>query len=364
MIDFTPSRLVLARKRRGVTKKELADRAGISTRILTSYESDEKRPSASTLARLAEVLDFQIGFFVGPDLEEPPIGASSFRALSNLTARRRDQALGSGALALALADLIANRFDLPKPNVPKLAGLDPETAADVVRREWHLGEKPIRNMIHLLEANGVRVFSLVEECAEVDAYSFWRDGIPYVFLNTQKSAEHSRMDAAHELGHLVMHWRHETPRGREVEHEANAFGSAFLMPRASVLAHAPRGVALLQLVKAKRRWKVSVAALIYRLHRLGLLSEWQYRSLFIEIGERGWRRSEPDSVDGETSQLLAKVFAQLKESGVSRGAIANELAITPKELNKLIFGLVMTGVRGEGDEPDLDGEGRPALRLV
>ena len=33
----------------------------------------------------------------------------------------------------------------------------------------------------------------------MDAYSFWRRGVPYVFLNTMKSAERSRMDAAHEL---------------------------------------------------------------------------------------------------------------------------------------------------------------------
>jgi Zn-dependent peptidase ImmA (M78 family) len=38
------------------------------------------------------------------------------------------------------------------------------------------------------------------------------------------------MDATHELGHLVMHWRHDGVKGRKAEEEAQHFGSAFLMP--------------------------------------------------------------------------------------------------------------------------------------
>lgn len=98
-----------------------------------------------------------------------------------------------------------------------------------------LGEAPIANMVHLLETKGVRVFSLVEDCHELDAFSTWLDGTPFVFLNTRKSAERSRMDAAHELGHLVLH-RVGRPQGKEAEEEATRFGAAFLMPRASPTA--------------------------------------------------------------------------------------------------------------------------------
>jgi hypothetical protein len=41
-----------------------------------------------------------------------------------------------------------------------------------VRSEWRLGERPISDMIHLLKAHGVKVFSLVEECRELDAFRF------------------------------------------------------------------------------------------------------------------------------------------------------------------------------------------------
>src|SRR4029077_3081434 len=118
---------------------------------------------------------------------------------------------------------------------------------------------------------GVRVFSLSLDAAEVDAFSMWRQRTPFVFLNTKKSAEHSRFDAAHELGHLVLH-RHGSPQGREAEREANAFASAFLMPRATVLANMPRLATVDRLIKLKKYWAVSVAALAYRLHAVGVLS--------------------------------------------------------------------------------------------
>ena len=100
-----------------------------------------------------------------------------------------------------------------------------------------------------------------------------------MFLNTYKSAERCRFDAAHELGRLVRH-QHAHPQGPDLEREANAFASAFLMPRASVLASAPRSITLNSLIKFKRVWAVSVAALNHRLHGLGLSSDWTYRTLY------------------------------------------------------------------------------------
>ena len=40
-----------------------------------------------------------------------------------------------------------------------------------IRAEWGLSERPISNMIHRLEYQGVRVFSLAEDTADMDAFS-------------------------------------------------------------------------------------------------------------------------------------------------------------------------------------------------
>jgi Zn-dependent peptidase ImmA (M78 family) len=120
---------------------------------------------------------------------------------------------------------------------------NPESAAEYVRDRWALGQQPIKNMIHLLESKGVRVFSIAVEAREVDAFSTWKGGVPFIFLNSYKSAERSRFDAAHELGHLILH-RHGEPQGRQAEIDANRFAAAFLMPKAGVLANAPKFVTL------------------------------------------------------------------------------------------------------------------------
>ncbi len=340
---FNPTRLDLARRRRGWSKQGLAEAVGVSPRMLTAYERGDAVPRDTTLNRLASALHFPPSFFEGPDLEEPPVAASSFRALSRLTARTRDQALGAGAMALALSDWIEARFQLPEADVPRYERINAETAAIAVRSEWGLGARSVPHMIHLLEAHGVRVFSLVEETHDLDAFSFWRGGTPYVFLNTAKSGERSRMDAAHELGHLVLHWEGGV-RGREVEREAHGFGSAFLMPQESVIAEAPRGGTLAQIASAKRNWKVSIANLTYRMHSVGMLSDWQYHTLFRQISSLGYRKNEPDGIPGETSRLLEKVFAALGREGVTMRRVAEDLGIFAEELHRHVFRLVLTPV--------------------
>jgi len=99
-----------------------------------------------------------------------------------------------------LNDWVESRFDLPAPDLPDLRDEEPEVAASVLRQHWGLGERPIKNMVHLLESKGVRVYSLAENSVEVDAFALWHSKTPFVFLNTLKSAEHGRFDAAHELG--------------------------------------------------------------------------------------------------------------------------------------------------------------------
>lgn len=343
---FNPSRLTLARTRRGLTKADLSEQLSLSPRTLHAYEAGEFEPSEDVLGQLSQRLSFPVEFFGGPTIEVPIADGVSFRSLEAMTASQRDAALGASAFGISLSEWIGSRFALPALEVPDLRGLDPESAANALRAEWGLGERPVKNMVHLLESRGVRVFSLTEEGRELDAFSFWwRAEIPYVFLNTQKSAEHGRFDAAHELGHLVLH-RHGGARTKATEHEADRFASAFLMPRGSVIAAAPRLATVRTLIEIKPKWNVSVAALNVRLHALGLTSDWKYRNLCIEISRRGYRTSEPQGSRHETSLVLQKVFQRLREEDVGKADVARELLIYAQELDSLVFGLVMRRLEG------------------
>jgi Zn-dependent peptidase ImmA (M78 family) len=241
---------------------------------------------------------------------------------------------------------IEEQFELPVVDLPNLGHeRSPEAAAESLRSHWGIGELPIRNMIHLLEAKGVRIFSLAINAREVDAFSMWNQTTPFIFLNGYKSSEHSRYDAAHELGHLVLH-RHGGPHGRGTEHEADAFASAFLMPRASVIANAPRFPTLAMLIDFKKIWTTSVAALNYRLHTVGMLSDWQYRTLCIQISQHGYRTKEPNEAPRETSQVLPKIFAALYMEGITRSQLARALSIPQSELEQLMFGLTIASLDG------------------
>ena len=341
---FNPTRFTFARIRRGLKKTELAEKVMLTVRSITAYETGEFPPEPDRMKQIAAFLQFPVEFFYQDDeIEELDPDAVSFRAMTKMSATLKNVALGAGAIAVQLNAWLEKRFELPQPDLPDLGrDMGPEAVAETLRQYWGLGVQPIRNMVHLLELKGVRVFSLAIDAKEVDAFSLWTDGTPYVFLNTLKSGEHSRFDAAHELGHLLMH-RHGQPHGLEAEKEANAFASAFLMPAKSVLASGLKFPTLDKLIKAKRHWSVSVAALNYRIHSLGLTTEWVNRSLCIQISQAGYRTQEPNGIMRETSQLLEKVFGSLRLKGIGKSNIAHDLHLSTYEIDELTYGLLKLG---------------------
>ena len=359
---LTPSRLVIARKRRGLTLTQLAGLTGLSTRSISLYENGHTEPSADTLRQLAEALDVSTGFLGAPDVDEIPEDAVSFRALSKMTARQRDRALSAGRVALLINDWIDARFRLPDTDIPGLTGHDPESAAEVVRAHWGLGERPVSNVLHLLESRGARIYSLTPENTELDAFSLYWQGRPFIFLATGKTGERGRFDAAHELGHLVLHGGHQVPSRPAAEAEANRFAAAFLMPRASVLAQSLRDATPAQILEAKRIWKVSAMALTHRLHELDLLTEWGYRTACVQLSRLGYRYGEPRGIERESSQLLAKVFRAIRDGGETPATIASSIGISTSELRSHVFGLTLTSVPGDGQP--VTTPPRHGLRLV
>ncbi|MCD4533552.1 ImmA/IrrE family metallo-endopeptidase [Nocardioides sp. cx-169] len=307
---FNPARLKLARLRLGWSLTKLAEESSVSLRSLTEYETDKRPPSEENLTKLADALDVPAGFFHREAIDLVPVEAASFRKLSKATVGRRNAVLASASLALELYREIDDRFELPVADVPTHDKLSPSQAADLVRNQWNLGDRPISNMVHLLESKGVRLSALNHEYGDIDAFCFYRDGVPYAFLNTGKTGERQRFDLAHELGHLVLHsdFEMDLSTSKQREAEAQEFASAFLMPATAVRSQSMSGATIERILRARSYWKVSAMALTHRLHELELLSDWQYRSTCITLSERGYRKQEPGGIVPETSQLLRKVM--------------------------------------------------------
>lgn len=348
MSEINPKQITFARVRRRLTKAQLAKELDVTSRSLQNYETGASAPDLETLAKIAKLLNFpQQFFFLDEDMPEIKEHAVSFRKLSKMTEAMKGCSFAAGAIAFKVNEWIEERFNLPQADLPDLSDLEPEEAAATLRRMWGLGNAPIPNMIHLMESKGIRVFSLAEEAREVDAYCTWYEGKPFVFLNTIKSAERSRFDAAHELGHLVRDlysMQHGQAHGPEMERQADAFAAAFLMPRESVVVNQPPGYTIKYLMKLKHYWGVSLAALAYRFNSLRLVSEWNYRSLCIDIAKSGYRTNEPEPMERETSQLLTKVLDFLHSRKHGRREIAESLSLSVDEINALTFQLTRLSV--------------------
>ena len=359
---LNPTRLTLARMRRGLSKTALAKEIGVDLRAISAFEDAEYAPAPETLKSIARALRFPQSFFEGRDVDLPSAESASFRSLSRRTAAQRDAALGAGGIAYLLSDWVEQKVQLPLANVPDFSAGTPEGAALALRNHWGLGELPIKHLVQLLEANGVRIYSLGEMAEEIDAFSIWRNDLPYIFLNTSKSGERGRFDAAHELGHLVLHKR-VSPEGRAAEDEANAFASAFLMPERGVAASF-RGIPTLpELLKVKRHWGVSAMAMAHRLHKLGWLTEWHYKTFCVDLSAKGYRRGEPDGLPRERSRVLERVFELLRSRGISKGRICEELDLFSNELDGLVFSLATVALEG-GNFGGPSGVTRDHLRVV
>lgn len=365
-ISLNPLRLKLARLRNRMSIKALAEDIGMTSRMISNYENGHAKIIPYTTAeKISRSLGYPIDFFCGGDVEELDAAWVSFRSMKGMTAAVRDAALSAGSIALLFNEWLENKFTLPTSQLEDLRIHSPETAASVLRRKWGISDLSVSNMVHLLESKGVRVFSLSENSQEVDAFSFWKNEVPFIFLNTFKSAERSRFDAAHELGHLVLH-KHGGPIGREAEMEADKFASAFLMPESTIRTYAKSLLTLDDVIFLKKYWKVSVAALIRRIYDLGIISEWTYRSLSIQVSQRGFFKREPESIERETSQVLSKIFLALREEGIKKDDIAKALSIPTGELEQLVFSLAFIGTTVNSNKKNINSDRRnkPSLKIV
>jgi Zn-dependent peptidase ImmA (M78 family)/transcriptional regulator with XRE-family HTH domain len=347
---FNSSKLALARQRRQLTKKELAERSGITAVTLTRLETGTTvEPSADTLGALADALDYPVDFFFGEDLDDLSPDAVSFRSLSTMTASQRNAALAAGRIAFAFTKWVNQQFDLPASDLPNLREEDPISAAGAARSYWGIGSKPIPKLLTLFEAKGIRVFTLAERNKNVDAFSCWKDNVPYIFLNTFKSSERTRFDAAHELGHLLMH-RH-TPAGyADAEKEADMFAASFLIPQDDLISNMPRVRSLAQLVEKKERWGVSVAALARTSFNNGIISDWNYRELCKQMSMLGYRTTEPNERTPEKSTVWKKVLDILWTGGVTKAHIAKEMCLPFDEIEALIGPLVSVSMEDRPTE--------------
>lgn len=340
---FVGARLKEAREARGLSATALAEILGVSRQAVSQYENEQQSPRPEIMARIEQVLNLPPSFFSRPVPQKKPEtrrifyrSMNSATKLARVRVERRYEWLTE--IAEYLQDYVSfppvrfPRFDVPR-DPRELAWEDVEDLAAKTREFWGLGEGPISNVVWLLENKGAVVARGMVEADELDAFSEWHEwqvktGTPYVFLGADKeSGPRSRYDAAHELGHLVLH-RSIDPKHIEnrttfkvIENQAHRFAGAFLLP--ALAFSNDFSVANLDAFRAlKSKWKVSVAMMVHRSQDLGLVDKEQARRLWINRTRRGWRLKEPldDRLPIERPRMLRRAFSLLVDEGIQSRA--------------------------------------------
>ena len=347
---FVGARLREAREARGMTAMSLAEILGVSRQAISQYEAGHQTPRPDVMEKLPELLNVKPRFFfrdTHPDSMTPLF----FRSLSAATKTARTRARHRQAWLHEVIRFVEGFVELPAVNIPtfdlpkdptQLTAATIEDSARQVRRFWKLGDGAISDLILLLENNGVVVSRGELWSDHLDAFSRWRDERPFIFLSSEKaSAVRSRLDAAHELGHLILH--RDLPAeliGRKeifrlIEEQAFRFAGAFLLPAESFAADLR--IPSLELMRAiKPTWKVSIKAMLVRAIELHLVPE--QSALWRSFSRRGWTREEPldRELVPEQPRLLRRAIELIVSSGVcSREELAARFDFSPKDIEEL-----------------------------
>ncbi|MFI6758844.1 ImmA/IrrE family metallo-endopeptidase [Micromonospora sp. NPDC050417] len=228
--------------------------------------------------------------------------------------------------------MIERHLRLPELRLPHLDLADPagpddvRAAATTAREAFSLAQAPVPHMVRLLESYGVIVLALPDVSERVDAFSHWYGQRPFVFLSPAKDDKaRSRMDTAHELGHLLMH--HDAEPGSQIlEREATAFASEFLAPTVVLRDELPARLDFDRLHELKRRWGISLKALVSRAHELGVYRDHTYRRGMSLLAQ--WGYPEPgDLGPREAPSLLGKAVELLDERQVTAATLATQAAL-------------------------------------
>jgi Zn-dependent peptidase ImmA (M78 family)/transcriptional regulator with XRE-family HTH domain len=329
VVDFDGQRLAVARRLKRLQRTTLASHAGVTPAAVTQFEKGQSRPTRPVMMQLALALGVPVEYLqLGRPITSLPSSEAHFRSLRATPALTRDQALAFAETALAVVDVLEQYVELPEVNLPSFflpespSDTDISAAASEVRKAWDVPAGPVANVVRLLEANGVlslRLPGFVDPA--VDAFSTNSGHRPLVLLSPQKDDKaRSRFDAAHELGHLVMH-EGIAPGSKLIENQAHAFAANFLMPEVEILRDLPKRLDWERMHEAKKKWGVSLRALCFRAHRLGIWSDALYRRANQHLSAMGLPEPGPLGPP-ESPSVLEQANALLSSEGISLEEIA------------------------------------------
>lgn len=329
-MKFKKQQLVFAREYRSLSQTELASKIpGLSQSNLSKFEKGVNDSlSVDVLDRIIAYLGFPKEFYE-VDIHNR-IEFAHFRKKARVSKKQKVELMSSLKIIGYLIDQFSDIVSFPEMSLSQVdleGGYTPEKVAQFVRNQWALQDKPVSDIMSLLERSGIFV-------KEIDADDFF-DGVSFVtdhgnfviVVNRNFSNDRKRFTLAHELGHILMHNGMLIPEYRElddgIEKEAHRFAAELLMP-SRVLRHQLDGLKLSHLVSLKKHWLVSMASILYRAKELQCITMDKFKYYFVEYSRHGYRKQEPVNVFIDTPKLFNQAYE----------LIYNELYHSKKDMAK------------------------------
>lgn len=352
-------RLRLARKKAGLSMRGLAAVVlpKVSAQAISKYERNEMMPSSSVLIGLAKALGVSLDFMMGSHVRE--LEAVEFRKHSGTSAK--DRARAEALLIEALEDYLTVEDILEiEPNADPVIGVrydeiqsfqDAEAAAAALRRAWKLGNNPIPSVTELLEDRGIKVVreDLPPRFDGLTCKIRRGENKPdaeAIVVSLHTTVERVRFNLAHELGHrVVLGCQAETV---DYEKAMHRFAGAFLVPAEHLqeeFGDRRHGITYHEIIRLKRSYGISAAAMLIRLRDTGLLSPGVIEHAFRTYARR-WRSEEPEPIrEGEgfgaferPSRYQNLVWRALGEKLISPSRAAQFLKCTVDRIEDEIRG--------------------------
>lgn len=356
---FNGERLKIARMWRNLSATQLADLTGFSRQTISMLENGKlMNPEFATVQKLSEKLEFPITFF----LEETKINLNEsttyFRSLLTTNKKYRVEQEEKIKFIAIVYNMLSEYLEFEKVNLPQIpTNATPQEAANILREYWGLGNRPIENIVYLAESNGLIVTDFETATGDVDAFSHKitsDDMETYLigYSKNKRTAARIHFDVAHEIGHILLHnWREDLEcidkeEFKEIELQAHAFASAFLLPEDEFRKDvSPYATNLAYYTELKKTWKVSIAAMIRRAKDLDIITADDYSRLMRNMQKQGIRKIEPlddELVTAEPSLLRQAVKILFDQKVFTPNEFLEELSreygltLYPKDIETLL----------------------------
>ena len=334
-------RLKQLRLARGLSLEGLAAEMGgiVTKQALSKYEQGKAQPSPVVLNKLAAALGVKAAHL----WSEPSIRVKfiAYRKGSGLL--KREQLKVESFVSQELEERIrlqelTHQFDNSGLSIQTLHVKtleDSERASEVMRKKWNLGNDPIASITGVLENRLIHVLEIDagERFDGISAVAYdEEDCVKAAAVVTRRGVvgERQRLNIIHELGHLVL----DISKDIDEEKAAFRFGTAFLAPAEVVFREVGPKRAFIQpeeLLLLKRRFGMSIQALLYRLRDLGIIAESYYKQWCMDINRLGWKKQEPlDLLPEQPQWLRQNVLRALAEGLVTQEEAERMLGETVK----------------------------------